>query len=379
LPRVDLTRLERAFAVVDKGCGSGAGPGAHPGAYPGAAAAVGGAQGIVALRAFGHAAVEPEPVPMAPDTVFDLASLTKVVATTPALLRLLEDGAFALETPVWHIFPAFSDKRVTIRHLMTHTSGLPAWRGLYLDHHGWEAYLEAICATPLVRDPGTQVEYSDLGFMLLGGLIQRVTGQTLPEYCSREVFAPLGMTTTRWLPEAPPHTFAATETGNQVEYGMCKERANSFARWRRGVLRGQVNDGNAWYGLDGVSSHAGLFGTAEDLARYAQAWLRGGEPLLSRYTAALATRNYTHGMSDQRGLGWQKPPAGPFPNGRASCGDLLSPAAFGHTGFTGTSLWIDPDKDLFVILLTNRLHPYAKDGLFGVRPAFHNAVVAALR
>lgn len=371
MPLMDLARLERAFAVVEQGCATGA--------YPGAVAAVGGSDGLVALRAFGRAMVEPTESAMAPDTVFDLASLTKVVATTPALLRLLEDGAFVLETPVWHIFPEFSDKRVTVRHLMTHTSGLPAWQGLYLDHRGWEEYLAAICAAPLVRDPGTQVEYSDLGFMLLGGIVQRVTGQTLPEFCRREVFEPLGMNETGWLPAVSPGRIAATETGNAVEYGMCKDRAASFPRWRRHVLRGEVNDGNAWYGLDGVSSHAGLFGTAEDLARYARAWLREGDPILSRHTAAAATRNYTAGMGDQRGLGWQKPPAGPFPNGRASCGDLLSASAFGHTGFTGTSLWIDPEKDLFVILLTNRLHPHVKDRLFGVRPAFHNAIVAALR
>jgi CubicO group peptidase (beta-lactamase class C family) len=184
---------------------------------------------------------------------------------------------------------------------------------------------------------------------------------------------------TGWLPAQPPERIAATELGNQVEYGMCGDRAAGFGRWRQAITWGQANDGNCFYGLDGVSSHAGLFGTAADLARYAQAWLRGGRPLLGRYTVQLATRSHTPTMADNRALGWQKPPAAAFPKGRASCGEMLSPSAFGHTGFTGTSLWIDPEKDLFVILLTNRLHPTASDGLFAVRPAFHNAVVAALR
>lgn len=369
MPVFDLARLERAFQVVARGV--------EQGAFPGAVAAVGGADQTV-IRAFGLAASEPDKVAMNAQTVFDLASLTKVVATTPALLRLLEEGAFALETPVRQIIPAFRDARVTMRHLLTHTSGLPAWRGLYLDHRGWEAYIAAICDTELVREPGTGVEYSDLGFILLGAMIHRLTGMDLPAYCRSAVFAPLGMKETGWLPRIPREQIAATERGNQVEYGMCGDRAPQFPRWRSHVLWGEVNDGNAWYGLEGVSSHAGLFGTAADLATYARAWLQGGAPLLSRYTVALATRSHTPGMAEERALGWQKPPSALFPKGRASCGDMLSTQAFGHTGFTGTSLWIDPAKDLYVILLTNRLHPAAREGIAAVRPAFHNAVVASL-
>ena len=315
---------------------------------------------------------------MTPETLFDLASLTKVVATTPAVLRLLEEGAFVLDTPVQHLIPQFPGTGVTLRHLLTHTSGLPAWRPLYLDNRGWQAYTKAICATEPVRSPGTDVEYSDLGFMLLGAIVQGVTGLTLPEFCTEAIFTPLQMTSTGWLPAVPRHRIAATETGNQIEYGMCKERAAGFARWRRDTLWGEVNDGNAWYGLDGISSHAGLFGTAPDLARFAAAWLNGGQPVIGPQTAALATRSYTAGMADNRGLGWQKPPAASFPATRASCGDMFSPAAFGHTGFTGTSLWIDPAKDLFVLLLTNRLHPVPCDRFYAVRPAFHNAVAASL-
>lgn len=372
MPSFDQVRLERAFAVVEAAV--------ERGAFAGAVAVAGGAGGPATVRAFGHAALEPETVPMRAETIFDLASLTKVVATTSAILCLLEAGAFVLETPVQQIIPEFSDGRVTMRHLLTHTSGLPGWRPLYLDHTGWEEYTAAICRLPLVRDPGTQVEYSDPGFILLGAIIRRLTGMELPEYCRAALFEPLGMRETCWLPDAPRERIAATERGNQVEFGMCEERAAAFPHWRRGVMWGEVNDGNAFYGLQGVSSHAGLFSTAPDLIRFANAWLRRGEPLLGRHTVALATRCHTAGIAgDPRALGWAKPPTAPFPSGRFSGGDMFSPSAFGHTGFTGTSLWIDPEKDLYIILLTNRLHPVASDGLFAVRPAFHNAVIASLR
>lgn len=367
----DPARLERAFAVLERGV--------EQGAFAGAVAAVGGPDEL-AVRAYGCAALQPEPVPMRTDTLFDLASLTKVVATLPAVLHLVEEGAFSLETPVHAILPEFRDGRVTVRHLLTHTSGLPAWRPLYLDCRGWDEYLRAIGQTPLEFAPGTQVTYSDLGFILLGGIVSRVTGQPLPDFCRSAVFAPLGMAETSWLPRVDRARIAATEEGNRTEFGMAGSRAAEFGRWRRGILWGEANDGNAWYGLDGVSSHAGLFSTAADLVAYARAWLRGGAPILSRAAVRLATQNLTPGMADARGLGWQKPPTDPLPARPHSCGELLSPASFGHTGFTGTSLWIDPERQLFVVLLTNRLHPVprrAGPDLFALRPAFHNAVAAA--
>lgn len=371
MPTCDPARLERAFQVVSQGVADGA--------YAGAVAAIGGVDGIYAVRAFGFAALEPEQVTLRAGTVFDLASLTKVVATLPAALRLLEEGAFVLETPVQHILPEVRESRITIRHLLTHTSGLPAWRPFYLNHRGWDAYTAALGQTALERDPGTQVEYSDLGFLLLGAVIRRVTGMELPDYCRKAVFEPLGMHETGWMPRLPRQRIAATEKGNRTEMEMCGDRGRSYPRWRSGVIWGEANDGNAWYGLDGVASHAGLFGTAADLALYARAWLSGGPGFLSRHTSAAATRSYTSGMSSNRGLGWQKPPLQPFPSGRTSCGDLMSPSAYGHVGFTGTLLWIDPEKDLFVILLTNRQHPTTSDRISHVRPAFCNAVVASLR
>jgi CubicO group peptidase (beta-lactamase class C family) len=366
----DQTRLATAFAIVQTGM--------EKGFYPGAVAAVGGAKDQAVIRTFGWACVEPEARPMTADALFDLASLTKVVATTPAILHLLETGAFLLETPVQQIIPEFNHPDITVRHLLTHTSGLPAWRGLYLDHRGWEEYVDAIGSLELCREPGTTVGYSDLGFILLGAIIMRVTKKGLPDFCREAVFEPLGMTETGWLPSGSAERIVATERGNQVEYAMCGDRAPGFGRWRLSVARGEVNDGNAFYGLDGIASHAGLFAPVQDLIRYARAWLRGGMPMLGRHTGALATRSHTLGLNDNRALGWTKPPAQALNKARASCGDLLSATAFGHTGFTGTSLWIDPQQDLFVILLTNRLHPVAQDGLMSVRPAFHDAVVSAM-
>jgi len=368
---LDPARLERAFALLARGV--------ECGAFAGAVAAVGGLD-EAEVRAFGHAALRPRSVPMRTDTRFDLASLTKVVATTPAVLHLLEEGAFSLETPVRDLLPEFADGRVTVRHLLTHTSGLPAWLPLYIDHHGLDDYRAAIGRLPLEREPGRQVVYSDLGFILLGAIVERLTGLSLPAYCESAVFAPLGMATAGWLPPGPLDGVAATEEGNRIEMGMAGERADAFLRWRQGILWGEANDGNAFYGLDGVAGHAGLFGTAADLIAYARAWLRGGAPVLSPHTVALATRNLTPGMVDARGLGWQKPPAEPFPARPCSGGELLSASAFGHTGFTGTSLWVDPEKGLFIILLTNRLHPVPErcgPDLFALRPRFHNAAVAA--
>lgn len=312
------------------------------------------------------------------NTLFDLASLTKVVATGPAVLRLVEAGVFPLEAPVQSFIPEFGDNRVTVRHLLTHTSGLPHWRALYLDYAGWEEYTLGICMTSLVRSPGTRVEYSDLGFILLGEIIRRASGIPFDEFCRQELFDQLGMTETGWLPQAPRHRIAATERGNALEMHLCGSRAGGFSRWRSGVIWGEVHDGNAWYGLEGVAPHTGLFSTAADLSLFARCWLDGGGGLLSRQTVALATRNHTAGLGMNRGLAWYKPPTEPFPDGPPACGDLFSPASFGHTGFTGTSIWIGPERDLFAILLTNRLHPHPSEEIFAIRPRFHNAVVASL-
>ncbi len=364
-------RLEAAFALIADGV--------RAGAYPGAVAAVGRGQGMTITRAFGDAVIEPVHYPMRAETLFDLASMTKVLATTPALLRLIEDDILALDTRVRFIVPEFADSGTTIEHLLTHTSGLAAWRPLYLDYKGLDEYRDAICDRESRHaDAGEEVNYSDLGFILLRVIIERVTGEPFAEHCRRTVLDPLGMTRTDWLPRAPQAQIAATERGNEVERGMCEGRAGEFSGWRMGMIWGQCNDGNAWYGLDGVSSHAGLFGPVGDVEKYARMWLAQGGAFLRDDTVELAGRCFTEGMPEHRGLGWAKPPPAVHLQTNPSCGRKMTNSAIGHTGFTGTSLWIDPFMDVFVILLTNRLHPSARQGIAAIRAAFHDAVIDAL-
>lgn len=370
---LDPAALERALALVGRFAASGA--------YAGAVALAGRRGQVAACRAFGAAvATGTAPVPMVPDTIFDLASVTKVTATLPSVLRLVDAGELLLDQSVGQILPAFGtdgDRReVTVRRLLSHSSGLPGWRGLYLDHRGPEQYLAAICSQELEYRPGSKVVYSDLGFMLLGEIVRHITGQRIDAFAAREVFGPLGMVDTGYRPGPElQQRIAATERGNGIEYGMCQERAAAFGRWRQHVIRGEANDGNCFYGLDGVAGHAGLFGTAADLWRYAQMWLGegsyGGRRILSPAVVRLATTPQAPG----RGLGWQIRPGEPELH---PAGELLGRRTFGHTGFTGTSLFIDPDRALVAILLTNRLHPEPSTAMEHVRPAFHNAVAAAV-
>jgi len=338
--------------LVDSGC------------FPGAVLLVARRGRVAHFKAYGYAQLYPERCPMTPDAVFDLASLTKVVATTPVILRLAEMGELSLDDPVSLYFPAFNEgakRKVTVWHLLTHTSGLPAYAPLYsLLGWGEDAY-GYIAGLNLEYEPGTKVVYSDLGFILLGRIAELVAGKPLDELARELVFEPLGMRDTMFNPPLELRERAA---------------ATEYCRLRRRVLKGEVHDENAWF-MGGVAGHAGLFSTARDLAAYAQMWLNrgslGGARVLSPATVELATRNHTQGLNECRGLGWAL-------NCRpCSCGDLMSPRAYGHTGFTGTSLWIDPVYELFVILLTNRVHPTRENQcLLRARRLVHNAVMASL-
>ncbi len=368
----EAQRLDDAWGVVAEG--------ARQGAFGGAVATVARRGRVVFQRATGWAVSEPERLPMVQETIFDLASLTKVVATLPAMLLLAGGGALTLDDPVGRILPEFGTAgwkgEATIRHLLTHTAGLPAWLPLYLDDVGSEQYLTAIAETQPVTRPGDQVVYSDLGFILLGEVIRRVTGQDIAPFVSTELFARLGLRATMFTPpDSMRARIAATERGNVTEIGMCGERAGSFPRWRRDVIWGETNDGNSFYGLGGIAGHAGLFGTASDLARYGQLWLQHGvwedERMLNAALVDEATREQAPG----RGLGWRT--ATLHDRGASNPGKALSLRAYGHTGFTGTSLWIDPGRELVIVLLTNRLHPAARPEIEVIRSAFHAAVAAA--
>ncbi len=327
-------------------------------------------------------------------TVFDLASLTKPLATATAVLHLWERGAVDLDAPVAAYFPRFAEggkAKATVRHLLAHTSGLPAWEMLYLARPREEAQGRAgacrsiggavarICATPALAPPGLRMEYSDLGFIVLGHLVERLSGMTLDAYARAQIFGPLGLGATRFVPPLAWRTrCAATEVGNDFERTKAREQelGRAFA-WRTHLLRGEVHDGNAWHLGRGVAGHAGLFATARDVARFGMAMLRGGAldgaRVLRAATVAEATRDQTPEPGPgRRGLGWSL-------QGGSSAGTRASTQAYCHTGFTGTSLLVDPSRDLVVVLLTNRVHPTARrEEIQAFRPAFHDALIEAL-
>ncbi|MFS8542335.1 MAG: beta-lactamase family protein [Limnochordales bacterium] len=376
---------------------------------PGAVLAVGSSTKTHLIYATGALQLEPHRRPMTEDAIFDLASLTKVVVTTTGILLLVERGCLALDQPLTDVYPHWRGtikEAITVRHLLTHTSGLPAWQPLYVWGTGKERVLETIGQMNLHGAPGAQVEYSCLGFIVLGHIIETCTGQSLDEFFREEIAGPLGM---RWsgylplqyLPEDQHHRLVPTERGNEFEAAKLRRAGQLYPHLRTGYHPGQVHDGNAWYALGGISGNAGLFGTAEDLLLFAQMWLRAlagsARELISPAMARLSIADHTPGFPDSRGLGWQRqlpPPAPrlgagsvpgvqhhdatvPSPPVPRACGELFGPRSVGHTGFTGTSLWLDPDADLAVVLLTSRLHPVASDHIFHFRPRVHNAVAAA--
>jgi CubicO group peptidase (beta-lactamase class C family) len=298
-----------------------------------------------------------------PATLFDLASLTKVVATTAMAAILYERGLLDLEAPVAAIIPEFlltesKDPRrrdVTLRMLLAHSSGLPAYEKLFLKARTREALLQATFTTPLTADPGSRAEYSDIGFITLGVALERLAAEPLDHFCQREIFGPLAMTHTTFNP--------AIETRPQIP---------PTARVGDRIVQGEVQDENASV-LGGVAAHAGLFATAEDLAKFAQAMLSGGQPILRPETVALFTRRESAPQGTSRALGWDTPST------PSQSGKYFGPTSYGHLGYTGTSLWIDPARQLSITLLTNRTWPdCSNQAIKQVRPKFHDAVIEAL-
>lgn len=332
-------------------------------AFPGAYAVVGTRDRVVVEYGVGR--IDWAPGAPAPDarTIWDMASLTKVVALTSAMMQLVESGRVALDAPVQRYLPEWTGsnkERVTVRHLLTHSSGLPAWRPVYKEAADPVAAMRLVYDTPLDTLPGARTVYSDLGAILLGEVVRRVSGQRLDAYAVEHVFGPLGMRDTRYLPlEADRPRIAPTE----------------LDPWRQRHLRGEVHDENA-FSLGGVSAHAGLFSTAADLTRLAQAYLNGGaldgRRVFRPETIRLFTTVHDSTVSN-RALGWETPTGG------NSAGRLMTRPAFGHTGFTGTSIWIDPSRDVFVLLLTNRVNPTrANTKISRVRQALADTVVGAV-
>jgi beta-N-acetylhexosaminidase len=359
-------RLAPAFRLLDRAV--------RTRAFPGGVLAVGHA-GQCLVHPFGRLrfarpprrAGEPRGAVTA-GTVYDVASLTKPVVTTTAAMLLAASGSLRLTDPVGKYLPDWLRgpnrkwrARVTVADLLRHSSGLPAHRDYYRQAKGAAAILARVLAEPLVYEPGTRIVYSDLGFILLGGLIERLAGQTLDSFARRKIFAPLGMTGSCFR---PPKRLRRRIAPTERDSG-----------YRKRLVRGEVHDPNA-YAMGGVAGHAGLFSTAGDLAVFCRTMLQGGRygkhRLVPRALVKQWTARKTIGRS-ARALGWD------VPEPPSSAGRFFSPRSFGHTGFTGASVWIDPEKALFVVLLTNRIYPSAKnEQIRTVRPALHDAIVKAL-
>jgi serine-type D-Ala-D-Ala carboxypeptidase len=330
--------------------------------FPGAIAVVGTHAGPLVTVSAGHLDWSPSPVPDE-HTLWDLASLTKVVGMTSAVAQLVEQGRIDLDAPVQRYLPEWTGPnkhRVTVRHLITHQAGLPAFKQYFKLNLSPDSTLALFMREPLDTVPGARMVYSDIGAILLGKIVERVSGETLDVYLQRHVFGPLGMHETRYRPPAEllPR-IAPTEQDP----------------WRGRHLRGEVHDENA-FALGGVSAHAGLFSSAHDLDRFARAYLNGGELDGARLASAATLRRFTtvwDSTFSSRALGWDTPAR------NSSGGHFLMRPAFGHTGYTGTSLWIAPQHDLYVMLLTNRVNPTReRTGIAGVRVAVADATMRAL-
>lgn len=392
-PRPDVTVLQHAFERQDEIFGNAFSVlknAIAERAFPAAAVAVTSEAQLIALKSFGSFTFEIEKTNrtetgapplsrnlpqgedfdcLSPATLFDVASLTKAIATTSMAAILYERGQLELEAPIIGTVPEFrssADLRrdeVTFRMLLAHSSGLPAYEKLFLKAHSPDELLHAACSTPLKADPGTRAEYSDIGFVILGLALERVAQESLDVFCQREIFGRTGMSHTTFNPSG--------QIRKQIPPTADETRGPGTLRHR--VIQGEVQDENAWV-LGGVAGHAGLFSSAEDIAKFAHTMLQGGAPILRRETVALFTRREPSPPGTSRALGWDTP------SQPSQSGKYFGPHSFGHLGYTGTSLWIDPDRQLSVTLLTNRTWPdCSNQAIKQVRPRFHDAAIEALQ
>ncbi|HEX4642065.1 MAG TPA: serine hydrolase, partial [Candidatus Acidoferrales bacterium] len=336
-------------------------------AFPGGVLAVG-YKNELTVHEFGRQTYDEKSPAVNVDTIYDAASLTKPVVTATLVAMQVEAGHIGLDLPVARYIPEWNDgpnpdwrTTVTVRHLLTHSSGLPAHKDYFLTLHSKREFIAAICNEPLEYAPGTKTIYSDLGFILLGEILERATGRTVDQLARDQIFAPLDLGGTSFNPA-------------RNLLGRIAPTENDGA-FRKQLVQGVVHDENA-FALGGVAGHAGMFTTAGDLAVFCQMLLNGGvyghHRLLNRATIAQFTAAQAL-AANARTLGWMTP----TPN--SSSGRYFSPRSFGHLGFTGTSIWMDPDRQLFVILLTNRVYPTRdNDKIVAVRPAVHDAVIESL-
>ncbi|HEV2883648.1 MAG TPA: serine hydrolase [Pyrinomonadaceae bacterium] len=351
------------------------------GDFPSAVYLVGERGNAVYLDALGNAVVEPQKIPATSKTIYDLASLTKPLITGLLCALRFQAGEITLDSSVSHYLPEFerTDKQsITVRELLTHSSGLPAWRPLYILAGGErDRAMAAIADLDLEYQPGTRVVYSDLGFITLGLLLERLTGKLLAQLAYEEIIQPLGLTQTFFNPENAMQTgIAACESGNLFEQQTVQEtKAGEYKNWREGLIWGQVHDGNAYF-LGGAAGHAGLFSTASETYLVAKQFLPGSEnQLLTPETCQLFRTDMTAGLEEDRSIAWKL-----AASKESSAGPDLPPESFGHAGFTGTSCWVDPVDERVFILLTNRTHahPLPFSNINTVRQRFHSLAATAL-
>jgi CubicO group peptidase (beta-lactamase class C family) len=341
-------------------------------AFPGAYVVVGDSHGVLAEGSVGRLDWRRSPRPTE-HTLWDLASLTKVIGTTSAMAQLAERGLIDVDSGVQKYLPDWTgpgQEAVTVRHLLTHRSGLPSFKPYDTLTHNPDSLAQLLYHTPLDRAPGERMVYSDIGAMVMGALVERMSGERLDQYLAGHVFAPLAMYETMFRP---------------ADFVRDRVAPTELDTLRGGLVRGQVHDERAYY-LGGIAAHAGLFSSAFDLERFARMMLRGGALDSARIFAPETIARFTQfedSMTHNRALGWQKPIRASMADkalGSPWAGRFMSDQAYGHTGFTGTSIAIDPTLDLYIILLSNRVNPTrANTKISGVRNRLADAVVTAVR
>jgi len=345
------------------------------GAFPGLALVVAREAETLYHYHTGFAQLLPEPKEITPDTIFDLASLTKPVATATAIMLLVQAGKLSLSDKVQYYLAGFDGngkEEVTIRHLLAHSSGLPAWKPYYKEIdpslEGKSFISNKVLQEELVYAPGQKAIYSDLGFILLGMIIEKVAQQSLDSFCRQNIFQPLGLYQTFFI--------NLQNKDNQKFLSLTNVAATEACPWRDRIVVGEVHDENA-YVMGGVAGHAGLFSTAQDLCRFAQTMLncyQGKGNLISQEIAEIFFQRQADIPCSTWALGWDTP----SPHG-SSTGRYFTPRSIGHLGFTGTSIWIDLEQEIIVVLLTNRIHPQrSKEQIKIYRPLLHNLIMEEL-
>lgn len=326
--------------------------------FPGAVAYIVEGGKLPYYEAFGHRMIEPTTKLMQRGTIFDLASLTKPIVIPTLILRLVQSDRLELRTPIHYYLPEFAHQEVTILHLLTHTSGLPAWRALYLETESNEHVVSYLGQMTLEYPPGEKVVYSCLGYILLGKFIEAITGESLDRIAEEQIFQPLDMPNTRYN---PPETWvdkcAATEDSSSFEKRMVNYQRYD---WREGVIVGVVHDENAHF-LGGISGNSGLFSIMADVSKFCQMLINGGDGVLTEESIAQMATVHTRELNESRSIGWI----------------ILDDGSLYHTGFTGTSIRINLKMRSFAILLTNRVHPSAfGPSMVDFRTKFHHQIYA---